>query len=169
MSKWRRDNYRLRYRNPERVERARQIRADRQGPGWTRPFGWLLLVLAASFALDPDYPLPRHLLASGSSAEPGPELRWNAPQPVFPLGTVTTSAPRFVWNHDGPPWPHTLVLLDEQFEEIARLPQTEPGTCRVDGPLGEALLAGKNVHWYVEASTGRRSLRSSIGAARISR
>lgn len=169
MSKWGRNGYRLRYRNPERVERARQIRAERQGPTWTRSFGWLLLVLAASFALDPDYPLPRHLLASGSSAEPGPELRWNAPRPVFPLGLVTTTAPRFVWSQEGPPWPHTLVLLDEAFEEIARLPATAPGVCRVEGDLADTLLAGRHVHWYVEASTGRRWLRSPIGAAWISR
>lgn len=86
------------------------------------------------------------------------------PVPTAPLGESPTRHPVFTWRWSGrgaPRW--TVVLLDEQLDEIARMPAPGPSAEAV-GAVLERLTEGERFHWYVEGDLEGRTTRSAPAA-----
>lgn len=117
----------------------KRLRGRRQ---WTRPIGILLVGLAASLALDPDYPVPRasSLHASARRSEVlQPEL-------AEPRGDCPAGVTAFRWRaRDDEPW--QLVVIGDDLVERFRGPAPDAD---LPAELTAVLAGGGDFYWRLE-------------------
>ncbi len=145
------------------LELAQRIRSERRGSRAWRPFGVLLVTLAAAAALDPDYPLPRSMPTIASASRPSRLLATSPPLPLYPRGAIVGSPQTFVWSGVGPRGVGVeFVLLDEELDAIYRRP-VRGNSLAVDGELWFVLqLAhGRQLHWAVAFCCGGNRLQGA--------
>lgn len=150
------------------LEKVREVRSARSRPRWVRPVGVVLMLVAGLAALDPDYPMPREVLQSILARR----VTSAGVVAVEPRGAVAAMPEAFRWTWDVGTenqvrsW--TLVVLDAQFGELARVPVTGTET-RVEGPLRDAIAGAAEFHWFVESAAQKGVVRSAPVAVQISR
>ena len=151
------------------LETVRELRAARSCPRWARPLGVVLMLVAGLAALDPDYPMPREVLQSILSRRVTSE----GVVAAEPRGNVASVPEVFRWtwagdDREGQVRSWTLVLLDAQFSELARVPVAGTET-RLEGVVRDAIATAAEIHWFVESAAQKGVVRSAPVAVQISR
>jgi len=83
------------------------------------------------------------------------------PRALQPVGDCTGRAPRFCWDWQGPPLVWEFVLCDAEMQEVLRVGCVHACELRPTPELATALQRGDYFHWFVEARTADRSVRSA--------
>lgn len=139
------------------------LRAARPQPFWPRPLGVLLIGLAALAVIDPDYPIPTHVQASSAARAPR-LMPLRAEHPDGPTEGVPAA---FTWQVDDVPPPYALVVLDEEYAELARFVDVGGTAWVPPADLRARLATGGDYHWYVEGTQGERTVQSLLAALQI--
>jgi hypothetical protein len=146
------------------AELARQRRAERVGPRWSRPLGCCLMAVAAVAALDPDHPIPLHG-APTASAAPEPELR--PPQGTFPRGECEGAPTLFTWEPGAVAPPFRVRLFAADYTEVGVVDDIGPAAWRPSLAVLAALGSGTDWHWTVESALPGQGRRSAFASFRI--
>lgn len=72
----------------------------------------------------------------------------------------------FRWRGDVLP-PYRLVVLDESYEEVARLDGIGAMTCAPSADFSALLATGGTFHWFVEGQRAGRRTRSPLQSLEI--
>ena len=150
------------------LETVRELRSARSSPRWARPLGVVLMLVAGLAALDPDYPMPREVLQTILRSRVTSE----GVVAAEPRGSVASVPEVFRWTWAGDTegqvrnW--TLVLLDAQHSELARVPVAGTET-RLAGGVRDAIATAAEFHWFVESAAQKGVVRSAPVAVAISR
>lgn len=148
-----------RVRSERVVAEARWRRASRPQSRLPRMMGWLCIGIACVAALMPVGPLPSHVPVSAASG-PVPEPVRRAV--VLPAPEVDPEQGTFCWAAAAQRGRYELVLLGEDYRELARLDATDAAPFRAPEAFAQALDAGRRYHAYVRVGRDARALRSEL-------